>query len=748
MAENVGSVFWEVEVDTSGMLRGVRQMDRQLDDFNGNLNETSRGIRETFNAARMRRLAGGVAKALGAATVAFVAFAAAIGQSGKELEVMARLARVSIEEIQAISFATETMTISGEQFSDMMKDMTEKLGEFASVESGGFMDFVEIMSMTNEEGVKLAEQLQKLSGPQALQYMISQMEDAGISAGSMSLALESVASDSTKLIPLFLKNGELLEANTKKFKELAKGIDADTFREYKTLSSNMGLATGAFKVFLAEGLAPLIPGFDRASQKIAEFFSDLIEGRKAVNEFKRDQEAINKLIDKQTTGSGRTKKTTYGDIKAKEINDLITKNEKIQGNLDKKINERVRGPSSLEKLKERKAAQEKYNEKLRAELELNNKKIEQLKAESVAAQRVADIRQKIATGIDPKADRDKSRAERDEPFTPIDPFGDKKGGFQVGFDTAPQANEPPQGVGVGSLSDGLGFDNNNPYNVMVRTETEEGAAKMAEIISNYESQKQALMEGLESPAERAKREYDEQIEVITAYEEKKLEIAKLNGISSAAIEAEIAAEKLNAFKAYEEKKTRIAKDEEEKRRQSQQLTLSQAGDFFGTMANLAAEGGEKSFKAWKAFAIAQAIISTSQAVMNAMANIPAPFNFAAAGAAGAMGAVQIAKIKGSQYSGRAQGGPVKAGNIYPVNEAGVEGFQFRSGGKEYLQPMTDGKVVKNSDMKKGGGGDSFSISNSYTIQALDTTTAAQFIEQNQEAVYQSVINAANERGGF
>ena len=748
MAENVGSVFWEVEVDTSGMLRGVRQMDRQLDDFNGQLNQTSRGIRDAFNSARMRRLAGGVAKAVGAATVAFVAFAAAIGQSGKELEVMARLARVSIEEMQAISFATETMTISGEQFSDMMKDMTEKLGEFASVESGGFMDFVEIMSMTNEEGVKLAEQLQKLSGPQALQYMITQMEDAGISAGSMSLALESVASDSTKLIPLFLKNGELLEANTKKFKELAKGIDADTFREYKTLSNNMGLATGAFKVFLAEGLAPLIPGFDKASQKIAEFFSDLIEGRKAANDFKRDQEAINKLIDKKTTGIGRTKRVSYGDIKAKEINDLITKNEKIKKNINKKINNRVRGVNSLEKRKERRAAQEKYNETLKAELELNNKKIEQLKSESAAAQRVADIRQKIVTGEDPKVKRDKSRAERAEPFAPIDPFGDKKEGFQVGFDTAPQVQDPAQGFSVGSLSDGLGFDNNNPYNVMVRTEAEEGADKMTEIISNYESQKQALMEGLESPAERAKREYDEQIEVIKSYEDKKLEMAKLNGMSAVEIEAEIAAEKLNAFKTYEEEKTRIAKDEEEKRRQGQQLTLSQAGDFFGTMANLAAEGGKKSFKAWKAFAIAQAIISTSQAIMNAMANIPAPFNFAAAGAAGAMGAVQIAKIKGSQYSGRAQGGPVKAGNIYPVNEAGTEGFQFRSGGKEYLQPMTDGKVVKNSDMKKGGGGDSFSISNSYTIQAIDTTTAAQLIEQNQESVYQAVLSAANERGGF
>lgn len=40
MAENVGSVFWEVEVDTSGMLRGVRQMDRQLDNFNGQLNQS------------------------------------------------------------------------------------------------------------------------------------------------------------------------------------------------------------------------------------------------------------------------------------------------------------------------------------------------------------------------------------------------------------------------------------------------------------------------------------------------------------------------------------------------------------------------------------------------------------------------------------------------------------------------------------------------------------------------------------
>lgn len=712
MAENVGSVFWEVEVDTSGMLRGVRQMDRQLDDFNGQLNETSQGIRRAFNPARIRRLAGGVAKAVGAATLAFTAFAAAIGNSAKELEVMSRQAGVTIEQFQAIQFATEKYTVSGEQFADITKDMSDKLGEFAAVGTGPFQDYIDVMKLTKDQGRDLANQLQELAGPQAIQFLVSEMESAEVSGAQMTFVLESMGNDLSKLIPLFAQGGKELQELSKKFEDVSGAISADTFKEYKELSGNMGLATTSFKTFLAEALSPLIPAFDAAAVSIAKFFSELTNSTKEGKKAADINERIAEIIGEQINARGRV--TKIASEEAKEINRLLILNEE----LDSKINKRITavGRSAEAARKEQRVNSVAW----KAEIEANDKIIEQLKAESAAAQEVFNIRKGIASVTAAPSAGGGTNAPQ-TPFTPTD-FGgsgdsdivSKAGGVQDGE--------------FGSFGSG------NPFNVQV---INDDAEEILQILRDYETQKQEIMEGFESPAERAKRELDQRLAVINAA-----------GETEKVTEAEIAQSKLNAHKEYEEKKTQISKSEEDRRKQQQQLTLSQAGDFFGTMANLAVEGGEKSFKAWKAFAIAQAIISTSQAVMNAMANIPAPFNFAAAGAAGAMGAVQIAKIRGSQYSGRAQGGPVKAGNIYPVNEAGTEGFQFRSGGKDYLQPMTDGKVVKNSEMKKGGGGDSFSISNSYTIQAIDTTTATQFIEQNQEAVYQSVINAANERGGF
>ena len=49
-------------------------------------------------------------------------------------------------------------------------------------------------------------------------------------------------------------------------------------------------------------------------------------------------------------------------------------------------------------------------------------------------------------------------------------------------------------------------------------------------------------------------------------------------------------------------------------------------------------------KASKAIAVAQTIYNTQQAIMNAMANIPAPFNIATAVSTGIMGAMSIKNI--------------------------------------------------------------------------------------------------------
>ncbi|MDZ4865912.1 MAG: phage tail tape measure protein [Alphaproteobacteria bacterium] len=62
----------------------------------------------------------------------------------------------------------------------------------------------------------------------------------------------------------------------------------------------------------------------------------------------------------------------------------------------------------------------------------------------------------------------------------------------------------------------------------------------------------------------------------------------------------------------------------------------------------------------KAFAIAQAVINTAQAITNALANVPPPANFAVAAAIGAMGAAQIATIASTNKGGGGGGAAAAA----------------------------------------------------------------------------------------
>tara|TARA_R100001443_G_scaffold3668_4_gene11392 strand:+ start:380 stop:1906 length:1527 start_codon:yes stop_codon:yes gene_type:complete len=71
---------------------------------------------------------------------------------------------------------------------------------------------------------------------------------------------------------------------------------------------------------------------------------------------------------------------------------------------------------------------------------------------------------------------------------------------------------------------------------------------------------------------------------------------------------------------------------------------------------------EKSDKAQKAVAVAKTIYNTQQAIMNAMANVPAPFNVIQAVATGVMGAASIQKILSTspESGGGGGGGSVSA----------------------------------------------------------------------------------------
>ena len=153
--------------------------------------------------------------ALLAATIAVTAITtstrAAVAFS-KELEVAANRANETVEEMQALAFATNTVGITLEKLGDISKDTNEKIGEFIATGGGGFSDFIDVMKLSSAEANVLAREFQNMSGPDVLQEMVKRMEDAGVSGNQMSFALEGVASDTTDLIPLLQDGAKELKS--------------------------------------------------------------------------------------------------------------------------------------------------------------------------------------------------------------------------------------------------------------------------------------------------------------------------------------------------------------------------------------------------------------------------------------------------------------------------------------------------------------------------------------------------------
>jgi|ETNvirnome_2_130_1030620.scaffolds.fasta_scaffold08254_2 hypothetical protein len=140
---------------------------------------------------------------------------------------------------------------------------------------------------------------------------------------------------------------------------------------------------------------------------------------------------------------------------------------------------------------------------------------------------------------------------------------------------------------------------------------------------------------------------------------------------------------------------------------------------------------EKAFKAYKAFAIAEAIISTAKgAAAQIGSGLPVPFNFIAAAATVAAGLAQVAAIRSQQYGGgKAEGGPVSGNKSYLIGEKGPELFS----------PGQAGNITPNNKLGQ-------SVNVNFTILANDTRGFDELLV-SRRATIQGIINGALNRRG-
>lgn len=237
--------------------------------------------RVTSLSALLRGGPVGLAAGFAAVSVAAYATTSAIATTVREMDNMARIAGQTINEYKSSSFAAMQYGVTVEQLGDAFKDTSERIGDFISTGGGPLQDFGDVMGYTKAQTLEFAKSVEGLSGQNILIKMVSELESAGKSSEQMSFALEGMASDMTKLLPLLSDGG-------KEFKTMQDAMNAVTvpiseeevslFREFK---KSVDLVSGSMTSLMTSAVIPLLKPFTELNNAVSFFFASMNEGTTA-----------------------------------------------------------------------------------------------------------------------------------------------------------------------------------------------------------------------------------------------------------------------------------------------------------------------------------------------------------------------------------------------------------------------------------------------------------------------------------
>jgi hypothetical protein len=216
---------------------------------------------------RGARQAEGIASRLGrqmqqmgaAISVVGAGIAAAIGsqvRAASDMGRMAAIANTSVEQFQRWAAATGSVGIEAGRLSDILKDVSDRVGDFLTTGGGPMADFFE--NVAPLVGVT-AEQFRNLSGADALQLYVDSLEAANLSQNEMVFYLEAMASDASALIPL-LRNGGAEIGRLGDAAERAGGImSAETVAGARAFTEELRQTGIAVRGIVQQIMAALLP---------------------------------------------------------------------------------------------------------------------------------------------------------------------------------------------------------------------------------------------------------------------------------------------------------------------------------------------------------------------------------------------------------------------------------------------------------------------------------------------------------
>lgn len=583
-------------------------------------------------ATQLRTSANSYAKwgaaAAAAAAVAGAAIVKSSASSIQELKTLSQVSNTSAQDLQKLSYAASTVNVSQEKLADILKDVNDRIGDFAATGGGAMVDFFE--KIAPQVGVTY-ENFKRLSGKDALQLYVSSLEKANLSQADMTFYMEAIASDSTKLIPLLKNGGAAYAAMAKEAEDLGLVLSDLDIAKASAAAEEMGkisfIMNSAAQQATVE-LAPAIIGITKAMMQAAKdaggfgtvVFNAMDTAASAIGVFADGVRGIQVIVQGLNVAFwGVAHVVNLAFQKASEGVDYFVNTTKNN------INSVIEGLNSL-------GAEI-------PKLELSNSAATDFLKKQAAAS------QQALTEAMNKFDE---LALKELPSESI-----KKWLAEV----RANANEAAAAVTAALAGQQSGDDSGGGGGGLNNKQQEELQKKLEAIKKSNSTEMELLQEKFAMEAEVLAQAYENKL--IKEEEFKQ----QMNGITQKYADEETA-----ILKTAKEKQEAL--DDAEKNAKIQGLKT-----MFGSLSTLMNTESRKLFEIGKVAAIANATVSAYQGIVKTMSDVPWPYNYAAAAAQGVAAFAQIQNIRSQSFSKGAGSGQTFAGGTPATPTTDANGGQ-------------------------------------------------------------------------
>lgn len=199
----------------------------------------------------------------------FIAVAVDTLNKAAELQNLSNVSGMNVEQFQYSAAGAKKVGIEVDKLSQIFQDSRDKVGDYLAEGGGELQQFFD--EIAPKVGVT-AKQFEKLNGDQILQLYVKTLKEAGVSGNEMVTHMERMASDSTRLIPLYEDNA----AGLQKYGDAAKDAGAILSQEMVDNAVKAKSAMGDFQNSVAGVTNKLVANAAPAIVFVAENLDVLV----------------------------------------------------------------------------------------------------------------------------------------------------------------------------------------------------------------------------------------------------------------------------------------------------------------------------------------------------------------------------------------------------------------------------------------------------------------------------------------